>query len=111
MKAFGCETLRSGWIVGWMIDGKKTEQRPQLRVEARTPMLLWADAESVVAIFGVQDDKPPNLLQFARPPEWVPVYYCPACVKVFALLEPCGHIDIEPRTLEVIRAAFKGGAT
>lgn len=62
-RRFACEPLRGGWVIGWMIDGVRVDQRPQLRVEANAPLVLRADADHVVAIFALSDDQPPCLLQ------------------------------------------------
>jgi hypothetical protein len=63
LRRFACESLRGGWVVGWMIDGKRIDQRPQMRVEANAPLVLRADADHVVAIFALSDHQPPCLLE------------------------------------------------
>jgi hypothetical protein len=62
-RVFACEPLVAGWIVGWLIDGIRIEQCPQLRVEANRPLEFRTAAERVVAIFARYDGKPPSLLQ------------------------------------------------
>ena len=65
LAAFECIPLRSGWIVGWLIDGVRFDQSPHLRIEADTRLLIRMAAQQVAALYAISDRHPPGVLALA----------------------------------------------